>query len=175
VQAQSDVVKVTADKTITVASVTKSVNITAKNHVMLTAQGAYLKLEGGNIMIHGPGTMEFKASMKELAGPQRTPLKLPSLPKSQEIVNAVAVPMYSQRIVTPEIGGLTPEYAGMSFEVWKRGKPVRIASGTLDQNGMSPRLFTDSPEELSILLGDASWNVVAAEDTEPSPYGDLDE
>jgi type VI secretion system secreted protein VgrG len=41
---------------------------------MLTAQGAYLKLEGGNIMIHGPGTMEFKAGMKELTGPaQATP------------------------------------------------------------------------------------------------------
>ena len=67
VQAQSDVAKVTADKLITVASVGKSVSLSAKEHVMLTAQGAYLKLEGGNIMIHGPGTMTFKASMKELA------------------------------------------------------------------------------------------------------------
>jgi type VI secretion system secreted protein VgrG len=80
VQAQSDVLKVTADKTITVASVTKSVNIAAKDHVMLTAQGAYLKLEGGNIMIHGPGTMEFKASMKELAGPAQVSPRLPQFP-----------------------------------------------------------------------------------------------
>jgi len=69
VQSQSDATKVTADKLITVASVGKSVTVGAKEHVMLTAQGAYLKLEGGNIMIHGPGTMTFKAGMKELTGP----------------------------------------------------------------------------------------------------------
>lgn len=36
------------------ASVGKSVTVGAKEHVMLTAQGAFLKLEGGNIMLHGP-------------------------------------------------------------------------------------------------------------------------
>ncbi len=68
-QSQSDETRVTADKAITVASITKSVSVTAKEHVMFTAQGAFIKLEGGNIMIHGPGKMEFKASMKELMGP----------------------------------------------------------------------------------------------------------
>ncbi|GGY31220.1 type VI secretion system Vgr family protein [Pseudoduganella albidiflava] len=69
-QSQSDATRITADKLITVASIAKSVAISAPRHVMLTAQGAYLKIEGGNIMIHGPGTMSFKASKKELAGPQ---------------------------------------------------------------------------------------------------------
>ena len=68
-QSQSDITKLTADKLVTVASVTKSVNVTGKTHVMLTAQGAFIKLEGGDIMIHGPGTMLFKASKKELTGP----------------------------------------------------------------------------------------------------------
>ncbi|CAN7628855.1 type VI secretion system tip protein TssI/VgrG [Pseudoduganella sp. LjRoot289] len=70
VQSQSNVAKLTAEKLVTVASVGKSVNVTGKTHVMLTAQGAFLKLEGGDIMIHGPGTMLFKASKKELTGPQ---------------------------------------------------------------------------------------------------------
>ncbi|MQA22809.1 type VI secretion system Vgr family protein [Rugamonas rivuli] len=69
VQSQADETRLTADKLITVASVGKSVTVGAKEHVMLTAQGAFLKLEGGNIMLHGPGTMTFKASMKELTGP----------------------------------------------------------------------------------------------------------
>lgn len=68
-QSRSGVTKVTADKTITVASVTRGVSIAATKHVLMTAQGAYLKLEGGNIMIHAPGKVEFNASMKELAGP----------------------------------------------------------------------------------------------------------
>lgn len=68
-QSQSDETRITADKQITVASITKSVTIAAKLHALLTAQGAYIKLEGGNIMLHGPGKIEFKASKKELAGP----------------------------------------------------------------------------------------------------------
>jgi type VI secretion system secreted protein VgrG len=89
VQSQSDILKVTADKTITVASVTKRVTVAAKEHVMMTAQGAYLKLEGGNIMIHGPGTMEFKASMKELAGPADSAPKLPALPQVCNVNNFI--------------------------------------------------------------------------------------
>jgi type VI secretion system secreted protein VgrG len=69
-QSQTGATSITADKAVTVASVTKSVTIGAPNkHVMLTAQGAFIKLEGGNIMVHGPGKMEFKASKKELKGP----------------------------------------------------------------------------------------------------------
>ena len=80
-QSQADETRITADKAITVASVTKSINVTAKQHVMLTAQGAFIKLEGGNIMIHGPGKMEFKASKKELAGPKRSSSTL-EMPKA---------------------------------------------------------------------------------------------
>jgi type VI secretion system secreted protein VgrG len=69
VQSQSDAANVTADKQITVASVGKGVTASAKTYVMLTAQGASMKFEGGNIMLHGPGAIMFKASLKELAGP----------------------------------------------------------------------------------------------------------
>lgn len=70
IQSQSGPTGVLADKTLTVASVMKSVAIAApKKHVLLAAQGAYIKLEGGNIEVHAPGKIEFKASMKELAGP----------------------------------------------------------------------------------------------------------
>ena len=68
-QSQSDDTRLTADKAVTVASVSKSVNIAGKQHVLMTVQGAYIKLAGGNIEIHGPGKMEFRASMKEWAGP----------------------------------------------------------------------------------------------------------
>jgi type VI secretion system secreted protein VgrG len=79
-QSQDGATRITADKAITVASVAKSVGVTAKQHVMLTAQGAFLKLEGGNIMLHGPGKIEFKASTKELAGPQNATSPAATLP-----------------------------------------------------------------------------------------------
>lgn len=68
-QSQSDSTRITADKAITVASVARKVLVNAKTHVMLTAQAASLKLEGGNITLQGPGAISFKASAKELAGP----------------------------------------------------------------------------------------------------------
>lgn len=79
-QSQSGTTSVIADKAITVASTTKVISIAGKNHVMMTAQGASLKLEGGNIMLHGPGTITFKATMKELAGPQSAHFVPPDLP-----------------------------------------------------------------------------------------------
>jgi type VI secretion system secreted protein VgrG len=69
-QSQDDATRITADKAITVASVAKSVGVAAKQYVMFTAQGAFLKLEGGNIMLHGSGKIDFKASVKELTGPK---------------------------------------------------------------------------------------------------------
>ena len=82
-QSHSGETRVTADKAITVASVTKSVSVAAKNHIMLTAQGAFIKLEGGNIMIHGPGRMEFKATMKELTGPASSTTAFPQFPRTK--------------------------------------------------------------------------------------------
>ena len=86
-QSQTGPTRVTADRTITVASVTRSVTVAAKDTVLLTAQGGYLKLTGGNIEVHGPGTMAFKAGMKELTGPRSSTPVLPQLPKPEQVNN----------------------------------------------------------------------------------------
>jgi hypothetical protein len=70
----------------------------------MTAQGAYLKLEGGNIMLHGPGKIEFKATMKELAGPQNAVSSLPVLPKAGNLKNFVELNHHWPDL-TPVAGG----------------------------------------------------------------------
>jgi uncharacterized protein (DUF2345 family) len=67
-QSQTDKTQITADKSITVASTTDAVSIQAPKHVLLTAQGAYIKMSGGNIEVHAPGKVDFKASMKSWTG-----------------------------------------------------------------------------------------------------------
>jgi type VI secretion system secreted protein VgrG len=84
-QAQADAMRFTADKLVTVASVGKSVLISGKQHVMLTAQGASVKIEGGNITLQGRGTMTFKASSKELAGPANASAKGISFPAAGKL------------------------------------------------------------------------------------------
>ncbi|CAH0247133.1 Actin cross-linking toxin VgrG1 [Massilia sp. Bi118] len=69
-QSQAGETRLTADKGIAVASVAAGVRVVGKQHVLLTAQGACLKLQGGDIMLHAPGKVEFKAGMRELAGPK---------------------------------------------------------------------------------------------------------
>jgi type VI secretion system secreted protein VgrG len=66
-QSQSDKMQITADKAVTVASTHDAVSIQAKEHVLLTAQGAYIKLGangGQDIEVHAPGRVDFKATMK---------------------------------------------------------------------------------------------------------------
>ncbi|WP_332879294.1 type VI secretion system Vgr family protein [Massilia sp. S19_KUP03_FR1] len=72
-QSHSGATRVTADKAVTVASTNKSVSVAAKTHVLMTAQGGALKIEGGNITLSCPGQIDFKATAKELAGPVSVP------------------------------------------------------------------------------------------------------
>ena len=66
-RAHRNEVKVAAKQGVTIASTQADVEIAAPNkHVLLAAQGAYLKLEGGDIELGAPGTVEFGASHKEL-------------------------------------------------------------------------------------------------------------
>lgn len=88
-QSQTGATHFAADQGITVASVTKGVTVAAKKHVLLTVQGAYIKLSGGNIEVHGPGTMAFKASSKELAGAGSAAAELPALPHPANVANSI--------------------------------------------------------------------------------------
>jgi type VI secretion system secreted protein VgrG len=83
-QSQSDETKIAADKKITFASTTKTLQVAAPNHILMTAGGAYLKLEGGNIQLHAPGSVELHASQKNLTGPASANASL-SLPKPKDL------------------------------------------------------------------------------------------
>jgi type VI secretion system secreted protein VgrG len=142
-QSQSDETRVTAEKSITVASITKNVMVAAKDHVLLTAQGAYLKLEGGNIMIHALGKVEFKASMKELAGPANGSAAAAALPKVKEIFNEAFV------IVNEE----TKEPMAHVRYRLESASGVKI-EGVTDALGRTQRIFTSKSETLTLHVAD---------------------
>ncbi|KAB8060852.1 type VI secretion system tip protein VgrG [Janthinobacterium sp. FT14W] len=93
-QSQSDETRLTADKAVTVTSTAKSVGVAAKQHVLMTVQGAYIRLEGGNIMLHCPGKVDFKASMKELTGPASSQPTLPAMPNAADLGRAVELNLH---------------------------------------------------------------------------------
>ncbi|MCE7032255.1 type VI secretion system tip protein VgrG [Lysobacter sp. GX 14042] len=70
-RAASNLAEVAAQQSVTIASTTADVQVGAPNKYLLaTAAGAYLKLEGGDIEIGAPGTVEFRAAKKEWMGAQ---------------------------------------------------------------------------------------------------------
>ncbi|WP_035789287.1 DUF2345 domain-containing protein [Janthinobacterium sp. CG3] len=155
-QSQSDKTSITADKAVTVASVTQSVNIAAKEHLLMTAQGAYLKLEGGNIMIHGPGKMDFKASMKELTGPASSSPKLPYLPNHADLNNFIEL-NYRWDDMQPMVGApyMVKFDNGTSIE------------GKLDAKGFA-RLENTPNRSATVTYGEDERDAVPRQKQEPN-------
>ena len=91
VQAQSGKLTAAADRKVTIASTNGSLNASAKTHFLATAQGAYLRLDGGNIELHAPGRVEFRASQKNLTGPQSSSSSY-SFPAVSAFPDSVCIP-----------------------------------------------------------------------------------
>ena len=154
-QSQSNATRMTADKAVTVASVARSVSVAARAHILLTAQGAALKLSGGDIEIHGPGKMQFKASMKELAGPATISPELPSLPHPANVANALELNFqYDDLQAVP----------GAPYKVTFADGSVR--NGTLDDKGHT-RLRNVPPGEYMVEFGEDPREWEAPVEPEP--------
>lgn len=68
-QAQSDNIEITADKTVKVISTADAVAVTAQKEITLNAGGATIRLAGGSIYVHAPGTVEIKGARFVVDGP----------------------------------------------------------------------------------------------------------
>jgi type VI secretion system VgrG family protein len=153
-QSQAGATRLTADKFVTVASVTQSVQVAARDHVLMTAQGAYIRLGDGNIEVHGPGKIEFKASMKEFAGPGGQAPVLPVFPQSG---NLVVQEEFSNRVDVSNLFNPDEIAAGVAYKL-TRGDG-RIYEGTLDRHGRTQRIFGKDAEEVDVLIGDGEWAI----------------
>jgi uncharacterized protein (DUF2345 family) len=142
-QSQSGATRITADKLVTVASITKTVSVAAREHVLLTAQGAYLRIQGGNIEVHGPGKIEFKAGMKELAGPANASFAGPELPAAKSL--------FDEQFV------LVDKHTGepMGFVPYRiEGPDGFVVHGVTDEHGHTERVHTGFKRQLLKLFFD---------------------
>ncbi|MCA8426687.1 type VI secretion system tip protein VgrG [Burkholderia seminalis] len=80
VQAHADNVELTAQKTLKMLAATENVDVAAKQEILLTSGGAYIRIKGGNIEIHAPGKIDFKGAQHQFAGPTSMPYPLPAMP-----------------------------------------------------------------------------------------------
>ncbi|NIE58019.1 MULTISPECIES: type VI secretion system Vgr family protein [unclassified Burkholderia] len=80
VQAHADNIELTAQKTVKMVAATEAVDVAAKQEVLLTSGGAYIRIKGGNIEIHAPGKIDFKGAQHQFSGPTSMQYPLPAMP-----------------------------------------------------------------------------------------------
>jgi uncharacterized protein (DUF2345 family) len=158
-QSQAGATRLTADKAVTVASVTQTVRVAARDHILMTAQGAYIRLGDGNIEVHGPGKIEFKASMKEFTGPGGQAPVLPVFPQSGDVSIAEE---FSNRVDVSNLFDPDEIAAGVAYKL-TRGDG-RIYEGSLDRHGRTQRIFGKDAEPVDVLVGDGDWAIDIAAD-----------
>ncbi|MDW5418473.1 type VI secretion system Vgr family protein [Iodobacter sp. CM08] len=79
-QAQSDDIEITGDKSIKITACKENIHIVAKDEILMTAGGGYIRIKGGNIEIHCPGTVSIKGANHEMSGPASMSPPLPIFP-----------------------------------------------------------------------------------------------
>jgi uncharacterized protein (DUF2345 family) len=140
-QSQSNKTQVTADKAITIASATDALQIQAKEHVLLTAQGAYIKLSGGNIEICAPGMVKLLGTMKSFSSGMTASTAFQKYAKPQDI-------KFDDRfVVTNEAGA---PVANRRYEIMRDGQA--ILSGTTDEQGRIEQQKSSMGEQVSIRI-----------------------
>ncbi|MEO9384679.1 DUF2345 domain-containing protein, partial [Chromobacterium phragmitis] len=83
VQAQSDAMELTADKDVTITSCKNVITVAAKEEILLTCGGGYIRIAGGNIEVHCPGQVSVKGASHNLSGPTSLSQSVVDLPREK--------------------------------------------------------------------------------------------
>ncbi|ENU8121037.1 DUF2345 domain-containing protein [Salmonella enterica] len=145
-QAQSDEMHLTSQKDMTVTSVAGKTIVSAKDELLLTCGGAYIRLKGGEITYGSPGNQTVKASNWVVTGGDSMDITNPtwpqSIPKQQMRFQLGGSPQSPTKILANEPyklsangallqQGLTDESGGITIDhqVPTSSYQVELASG----------------------------------------------
>ncbi|WP_324603172.1 DUF2345 domain-containing protein [Zymobacter palmae] len=86
VQAQSDSINLTAQKDINMQAVSGKITEVASDEITFSSGGAYIRLKGGNIELHAPGTIDVKGVQQLFDGPAGMSATLSRLPNALPVM-----------------------------------------------------------------------------------------
>jgi type VI secretion system secreted protein VgrG len=159
--AQSGDVEIAGDKNLRIYACKGKLTAVAKEELLLTCGGAYIRLAGGNIEIHGPGSVSYKGAGHDFSGPASKNIPSPHLPKDTG--------QHSQKLDFSHLYE-GEELSKISYKL--KTSEGHIYLGVLDQWGRTQRIYSDKPDNVQVLVGDGDWQ--AHVDTEnPDEFGDL--
>ncbi|ALM84291.1 type VI secretion system Vgr family protein [Bordetella sp. N] len=133
VQAQQDVLTVTAREAVHVASASAQVEMAAPKRIRIaTAQGASIVLEGGNITVNAPGRIDVHSADKKFTGPDSMSYSLPAFAQGEDEPFKLGLRLQDM----PGAHGVAPE-----GEAWRIVKvPSDLAA--VDEGGrLDPAIF----------------------------------
>lgn len=126
IQAQNDSIELTAQDSVRITSTARSVEIAAQDEILLTSGGAYIRIKGGNIEIHAPGSVDVKGVKKTFSGPAQLNRDNPAWPTAS--LRQALTLMAGQS----SAAGYQP-WAGMPYKVFADGAPA--GTGVMDTSG----------------------------------------
>jgi uncharacterized protein (DUF2345 family) len=153
IQAHSDNIELTAQKTVKVQSTTANIEVASAKEILLTSGGAYIRIKDGNIEIHAPGKIDVKGAQHSFAGPMRGNYPLPDLPHASPTT-------YSQK---PSFRGIDDGHSMEDihyklFTIPFDSEAARlVASGTSSADGAERKLNEKNSEGLALLFGQGQW------------------
>ena len=148
VQAQSDDLEVFADQVAKFISAKKSIQIAAKDEVLLTAKGSYIKVNSAGIEQGTPATHIVYAATKSMMGPRGLSFGLPQLPKN-----------YNEYFILRDQDSNKP----IPFYPYtiKRESGERV-EGTSDAQGHTQTITSMKPEKITLMASEPQYEEVRA-------------
>ncbi|MGN8112313.1 type VI secretion system Vgr family protein [Paraburkholderia sp. 22098] len=89
IQANSDNIELTSQKTLKLLSATEKIEAAAKQEILLTSGGAYIRVRDGNIEIHAPGKIDIKGAGHSFSGPTSHAEQMntwPDMPNDEQFI-----------------------------------------------------------------------------------------
>lgn len=159
VQAHSDNIEVTAQKSVKLISATGNIEAAAQQEILLTSGGAYIRIKGGNIEIHAPGMIDIKGGQHQFSGPTQQSYPLQSLPIPSDMKR------YSNKVDMSGLDAISQDaQANGASHVWGNtpyyvtdASGTVLASGVTDSVGQGARFFTRESEDVHVWMEKDEW------------------
>ena len=141
-QAQDDALELIARKVIQIISTEDNITLTSAKEIVLTGGGSQVKINGSGVFITTGGKFESKAAQHVFSGGAVVNAQLPEMPKSG---------LFSRRFDFKNLIEAELLNEGFKYKVINKSKNIEYI-GTLDQEARTERIFSDSADNVEVVL-----------------------
>ncbi|AXQ23845.1 type VI secretion system tip protein VgrG [Acinetobacter wuhouensis] len=153
VQAQDDLVEIIAKKVIKLISTEDKIELTSTKEIDLKAGGTQLIVNGSGVFIKTGGKFEVKSGQQVFMSGAKVSYEVPQLPNNV---------MYSNKL---DVYDLFWDFDLPNLSYVAKFKDGRISRGSLDENGRTARIGSDSSEPAEVFVDtNTDWVVEIEED-----------